>query len=135
MGRMGPTPAPHKQIGPAPGTSRPWVKGWRSLGPLRDISRTRGRCWFQFFSNFGRAFDRFRRSALRQSAKLLTAQDIAQHAMAGRGLNTSDKRLVRLVGKRVGLDIPTVNAVMRANVRSPQSRDEGVAVNVPATWP
>ena len=87
------------------------------------------------FSNFGRAFDRFRRSALRQSAKLLTAQDIAQHAMAGRGLNTSDKRLVRLVGKRVGLDIPTVNAVMRANVRSPQSRDEGVAANVPATSP
>ncbi len=41
-------------------------------------------------------------SCLRQSSKPLTAQDIAQHVMAERGLNTSDKRLVRLVGKRVG---------------------------------
>ncbi len=41
-------------------------------------------------------------TALRQSRKPLTAQDIAQHVMAERGLNTSDKGLVRLVGKRVG---------------------------------
>ena len=32
----------------------------------------------------------------------LAAHDIAQHVMAERGLNTSDKRLVRLAGKRVG---------------------------------
>ena len=41
-------------------------------------------------------------SALRQSRKPLTAQDIAQHVMAERGLNTSDTKLVRLIGKRVG---------------------------------
>ena len=41
-------------------------------------------------------------AVLRQSPKLLTAQDIAQHVMAERGLNTSDAGLVRLVGKRVG---------------------------------
>ncbi len=41
-------------------------------------------------------------SLLRQSSKPLTAHYIAQHVMAERGLNTSDKRLVRLVGKRVG---------------------------------
>ena len=41
-------------------------------------------------------------AALRQSQKPLTAQEIAQHVMAERGLKTSDKRLVRLVGKRVG---------------------------------
>lgn len=39
---------------------------------------------------------------LRQSEKPLTAQEIAQHVMAARGLNTADKRLVRLIGKRVG---------------------------------
>jgi hypothetical protein len=39
---------------------------------------------------------------LRQSQKPLTAQEIAQHVMAERGLNTADKRLVRLIGKRVG---------------------------------
>ncbi len=38
----------------------------------------------------------------RQAGKPLTAQDIAQHVMAERGLNTSDKPLVRLIGKRVG---------------------------------
>lgn len=41
-------------------------------------------------------------SALRQSDKPLTTHDLAQHVMAGRGLNTADKRLVQLVGKRVG---------------------------------
>ncbi|MCH8095959.1 MAG: hypothetical protein IID53_02615 [Proteobacteria bacterium] len=41
-------------------------------------------------------------SALRQSDRPLTTHDLAQHVMAGRGLNTADKRLVRLVGKRVG---------------------------------
>ena len=41
-------------------------------------------------------------AALRQSPGPLTAQQIAQHVMAERGLNTADKRLVRLVGKRVG---------------------------------
>ena len=41
-------------------------------------------------------------AALRQANGPLTSQDIAQHVMAERGLNTSDKRLVRLVGKRVG---------------------------------
>ena len=40
--------------------------------------------------------------SLRQTPGPLTSHDIAQHVMAERGLNTSDKRLVRLVGKRVG---------------------------------
>ncbi len=39
---------------------------------------------------------------LRQSEGPMTAQQIAQRVMAERGLNTSDKRLVRLIGKRVG---------------------------------
>lgn len=39
---------------------------------------------------------------LRQSKKPFTTHDLAQHVMAERGLNTADKRLVRLVGKRVG---------------------------------
>ena len=41
-------------------------------------------------------------AALRQANGPLTSHDIAQHVMAERGLNTSDKRLVRLIGKRVG---------------------------------
>ncbi len=41
-------------------------------------------------------------SALRQSDRPLTTHDLAQHVMAGRGLNTADKRLVKVVGKRVG---------------------------------
>ena len=41
-------------------------------------------------------------SALRQSSAPLTAQDLARHVMAERGLNTADKRLVRTIGKRVG---------------------------------
>lgn len=40
--------------------------------------------------------------SLRQSDRPLTAQEIAQRVMVGRGLVTSDKRLVRLIGKRVG---------------------------------
>lgn len=40
--------------------------------------------------------------ALRQSDKPLTAQELAQHVMAERGLNTADKRLVKAIGKRVG---------------------------------
>lgn len=39
---------------------------------------------------------------LRQADKPLTTHDLAQHVMAERGLNTADKRLVQLVGKRVG---------------------------------
>ncbi len=39
---------------------------------------------------------------LRQSRNPLTTRDLAQHVMAGRGLNTADKRLLKLVGKRVG---------------------------------
>ena len=41
-------------------------------------------------------------SVLRQLDKPLTTHDLAQHVIAERELNTSDKRLVRLVGKRVG---------------------------------
>ena len=41
-------------------------------------------------------------SCLRQSSKPLTAQDIAQHVMAERGLNTADTKLVRLIGKQDG---------------------------------
>ena len=40
--------------------------------------------------------------SLRQSDRPLTAQEIAQHVMVGRGLNTTDKRMVKLIGKRVG---------------------------------
>ena len=39
---------------------------------------------------------------LRQAIEPLTAQDIARHVMAERGLNIADKRLVRVIGKRVG---------------------------------
>lgn len=39
---------------------------------------------------------------LRQAPEPLTAQQLAQHVMAERGLNTADKHLVRLLGKRVG---------------------------------
>ncbi len=41
-------------------------------------------------------------AALRQSPGPLTAQQIAQHVMAERGLNTADKRLIRTIGKRAG---------------------------------
>ncbi len=40
--------------------------------------------------------------ALRAAPGPLTAQQIAQHVMAERGLNTSDTRLIKLIGKRVG---------------------------------
>lgn len=39
---------------------------------------------------------------LRRADRPMTAQELAQHVMAERGLNTADKRLVRLIGKRVG---------------------------------
>lgn len=39
---------------------------------------------------------------LRRSDGPMTAQELAQHVMAERGLNTADKQLVRLIGKRVG---------------------------------
>ena len=41
-------------------------------------------------------------ASLHQATGPLTSHDIAQHVMAERGPNASDKRLVRLVGKRVG---------------------------------
>ena len=41
-------------------------------------------------------------SALRQSDRSRTTHGLAQHVMAERGLDTADKRLMRLVGKRVG---------------------------------
>ena len=59
-------------------------------------------------------------ASLRQSSKPLTAQDIAQHVMAERGLNTSDTQLVKLIGKRVG-------ACLR------HQRDKGLAVFV-SVW-
>ena len=40
--------------------------------------------------------------ALRQSKGPMTAQQLAQHFMAQRGLNTADKKQVRIVGKRIG---------------------------------
>ena len=40
--------------------------------------------------------------SLRRAGKPLTAQEIAQHVMAERGLNTADKALVKAMGKRVG---------------------------------
>lgn len=41
-------------------------------------------------------------SALRQSDKPLTTHELAQHVMAHRGLNAADRRLVKIMGKRVG---------------------------------
>jgi len=41
-------------------------------------------------------------AALRNASKPITAQDIAQHVMAERGLNSADAKLLRLIGKRVG---------------------------------
>jgi hypothetical protein len=41
-------------------------------------------------------------SALRTSPKPMTTSDLAQHVMAARNLDTADRRLVRLMGKRVG---------------------------------
>lgn len=41
-------------------------------------------------------------SVLRQSGRPLTTHELAQHVMAERGLNTADKRLVKIIGKRVG---------------------------------
>jgi hypothetical protein len=41
-------------------------------------------------------------AALREATKPMTTQELARHVMAERGLNTADKRLVKLVGKRVG---------------------------------
>ena len=40
--------------------------------------------------------------ALGQSDRPLTAQEIAQHVMVGRGLAAADQRMVKLIGKRVG---------------------------------
>jgi hypothetical protein len=40
-------------------------------------------------------------SALRNSNVPMTAPELAQHLMAERGLDTSNKKLVRLMGKRV----------------------------------
>ena len=41
-------------------------------------------------------------AALREAKEPMTAQELAQHVMAARGLNTADKRLVQIIGKRVG---------------------------------
>ena len=41
-------------------------------------------------------------AALRNARTPLTAQDIARHVMAERGLNSADAKLMRLIGKRVG---------------------------------
>ena len=41
-------------------------------------------------------------SAPRQLDRPFTTHDLARHVMAERGLNTTDKRLVRTIGKRVG---------------------------------
>lgn len=40
--------------------------------------------------------------ALRAANGPMTAQQLAQHFMAERGLNTADKRLVKTIGKRIG---------------------------------
>ena len=41
-------------------------------------------------------------SALRNSPKPLTTAEIAQHVMVARNLDTADKRLAKLMSKRVG---------------------------------
>lgn len=40
--------------------------------------------------------------ALRESNGPMTAQQLAQHFMAERGMNTADKKLVKTIGKRIG---------------------------------
>ncbi len=46
--------------------------------------------------------------ALRASPAGMTAQVLAQHFMAERGLNTADKALVRTIGKRIGSSLRTM---------------------------
>ncbi len=36
---------------------------------------------------------------LRQAGRPMTGQELAQHVIADRGMNTADKRLVKLIGK------------------------------------
>lgn len=43
--------------------------------------------------------------ALRDSGKALTSKEITFQVMAERGLNVSDKRLVRIISKRVGASL------------------------------
>ena len=62
-------------------------------------------------------------SALRQSDKPFTTHDLAQHVMAGRGLNTADKRLVRVIGKRVGACLrPHRNRGLVRSEKGPRQR-------------
>lgn len=39
---------------------------------------------------------------LRDASRPMTTQELTMHVMADRGLNTADKRLLKLMGKRVG---------------------------------
>jgi hypothetical protein len=41
-------------------------------------------------------------AALRNNGRAMTSQELAFHVMAERGLNIHDKRLVKLIGKRIG---------------------------------
>tara|TARA_R110000787_G_scaffold36855_4_gene93822 strand:+ start:2520 stop:2960 length:441 start_codon:yes stop_codon:yes gene_type:complete len=40
--------------------------------------------------------------ALRESSRPMTTEELAQHVMAGRSMNTADKNLTKTVTKRVG---------------------------------
>ena len=46
--------------------------------------------------------------ALRASPEGMTAQALAQHFMAERGMNTADKATARLIGKRIGSSLRTM---------------------------
>lgn len=46
--------------------------------------------------------------ALRRAPEGMTTQDLAQHFMAERGMNTADKATVKLIGKRVGSSLRTM---------------------------
>ena len=41
-------------------------------------------------------------ATLRDAKRPCSTQELTMHVMAGRGMNTADKRLVKTVGKRVG---------------------------------
>ena len=60
--------------------------------------------------------------ALRVAPEGMTAQALAQHFMAERGMNTADKAMVKLIGKRVGSSLRTMRG--KELVRSRRGPDE-----------
>ena len=63
-------------------------------------------------------------SALRQSNGPLTAAQLAQMLMAERGMNTADRRNVKLIGKRVGSSLRTMRASGLVRSIDPEKRGQ-----------